>query len=75
MITIVVAVGKNSEIGKGNQLLWHLPKDLKHFKEITNGHPVIMGRKTYDSIGKLYLTVPILLLREKLTGLKKVFLS
>ncbi|CAM3587601.1 dihydrofolate reductase [Elizabethkingia occulta] len=52
MITIVVAVGKNSEIGKGNQLLWHLPKDLKHFKEITNGHPVIMGRKTYDSIGK-----------------------
>lgn len=52
MITIVVAVGKNNEIGKGNQLLWHLPKDLKHFKEITNGYPVVMGRKTYDSIGK-----------------------
>ena len=52
MITIVVAAGKKNEIGKGNELLWHLPKDLKHFKEITNGHPVIMGRKTYDSIGK-----------------------
>lgn len=52
MITIVVAVGKNNEIGKDNQLLWHLPKDLKHFKDLTTGHPVIMGRKTYESIGK-----------------------
>ncbi len=52
MITIVVAMGLNNEIGTDNQLLWHLPKDLKHFKEITSGHPVIMGRKTYESIGK-----------------------
>ena len=52
MITIVVAMGKNREIGLNNQLLWHLPKDLKHFKELTTGHPVIMGRKTYESIGK-----------------------
>lgn len=52
MITIVVAMGKNREIGANNQLLWHLPKDLKHFKELTSGHPVIMGRKTYESIGK-----------------------
>ncbi len=52
MTTIVVAMGKNNEIGSDNQLLWHLPKDLKHFKEITSGHPVIMGRKTYESIGK-----------------------
>ena len=52
MITIVVAMGKNREIGANNQLLWHLPKDLKHFKELTTGHPVIMGRKTYESIGK-----------------------
>ncbi len=52
MVTIVVAMGKNREIGKENQLLWHLPKDLKHFKDITSGHPVIMGRKTYESIGK-----------------------
>lgn len=52
MTTIVVAMGEKSEIGFENQLLWHLPKDLKHFKEITSGHPVIMGRKTYESIGK-----------------------
>ncbi|QCX52863.1 dihydrofolate reductase [Elizabethkingia sp. JS20170427COW] len=52
MITLVVAAGKKNEIGKDNQLLWHQPKDLKHFKEITQGHPVIMGRKTYESIGK-----------------------
>ncbi|MFY7844142.1 dihydrofolate reductase [Chryseobacterium gambrini] len=52
MTTIVVAMGENNEIGFENQLLWHLPKDLKHFKEITSGHPVIMGRKTYESIGK-----------------------
>ncbi|WP_294250503.1 dihydrofolate reductase, partial [uncultured Chryseobacterium sp.] len=52
MTTIVVALGQNNEIGFENQLLWHLPKDLKHFKEITSGHPVIMGRKTYESIGK-----------------------
>ncbi|NAW51801.1 dihydrofolate reductase [Elizabethkingia argentiflava] len=52
MITIIAAVGKNNEIGKGNQLLWYLPKDLKHFKQITNGYPIIMGRKTFHSIGK-----------------------
>ncbi len=52
MTTIVVAMGEKNEIGFENQLLWHLPKDLKHFKDITSGHPVIMGRKTYESIGK-----------------------
>lgn len=52
MTTIVVAMGEKNEIGFKNQLLWHLPKDLKHFKDITSGHPVIMGRKTYESIGK-----------------------
>lgn len=52
MTTIVVAMGKNRAIGYNNQLLWHLPKDLKHFKDITSGHPVIMGRKTFESIGK-----------------------
>lgn len=52
MVTIVVAIGKNRGIGSNNQMLWHLPKDLKHFKEITSGHPVIMGRKTFESIGK-----------------------
>ena len=52
MITLVVAMGLNREIGVDNQLPWHLPKDLKHLKEITSGHPIIMGRKTYESIGK-----------------------
>ncbi|KQC01903.1 dihydrofolate reductase [Pedobacter sp. Hv1] len=51
-ISIVVAISANNAIGKDNQLLWHLPADLKHFKEITTGHPIIMGRKTYDSIGR-----------------------
>ncbi len=52
MITLVVAMGLKNEIGLNNQLLWHLPKDLKHFKELTSGHPIVMGRKTYESIGK-----------------------
>jgi dihydrofolate reductase len=51
-INIVVAIAANNAIGKNNKLLWHLPKDLKHFKELTTGHTVIMGRKTYDSVGK-----------------------
>lgn len=51
-MTIVVAMGSDRAIGKDNQLLWHLPKDLKHFKNLTSGHPVVMGRKTYESIGK-----------------------
>lgn len=45
-------MGEKNEIGFNNQLLWHLPKDLKHFKDLTSGHPIIMGRKTYESIGK-----------------------
>ena len=52
MITIIAAIGKNNELGKDNQLLWHLPEDLKYFKKMTMGHPIIMGRKTYESIGK-----------------------
>ena len=51
-ISIVVAIAENYAIGKNNQLLWHMPADLKHFKTITSGHTVIMGRKTYDSVGK-----------------------
>ena len=52
MIQIVVIVDQNNGIGKNNQLLCHIPADLKHFKQLTVGHPVIMGRKTYDSMGK-----------------------
>ncbi|WP_295654412.1 dihydrofolate reductase [uncultured Mucilaginibacter sp.] len=51
-ITIVVAISSNYAIGKNNQLLWHLPKDLKHFKDTTAGGTVIMGRKTFDSVGR-----------------------
>ena len=52
-LAIIVAMDKNRVIGKGNQLPWHLPADLKHFKSMTMGKPVIMGRKTYESLGKL----------------------
>lgn len=52
LVSLVVAVSSNNAIGKNNQLLWHLPADLKHFKQITTGHTVFMGRKTYESIGK-----------------------
>ena len=52
MISIIVAIGNNNEIGKNNKLLWHIPEDLKKFKEITLGKTVIMGRNTYESIGK-----------------------
>lgn len=51
-ISIAVAVGENYAIGKNNQLLWHMPADLKFFKQTTSGHTVIMGRKTFDSVGK-----------------------
>ncbi|MDI9473269.1 MAG: dihydrofolate reductase, partial [Bacillota bacterium] len=47
------AVGKNNIIGKENGLLWHLPNDLKHFRKITEGHTIIMGRKTFESIGRV----------------------
>ncbi|RYE05608.1 MAG: dihydrofolate reductase [Sphingobacteriaceae bacterium] len=52
IVTLIVAVSANNVIGKNNQLIWHLPADLKHFKQLTTGHAVFMGRKTYDSIGK-----------------------
>ena len=52
MITIIAAIGKNRELGKDNDLIWHLPNDLKRFKKVTSGHDVIMGRKTFESLGK-----------------------
>ncbi|MDR1225629.1 MAG: dihydrofolate reductase [Prevotellaceae bacterium] len=52
LISIIVAIAANNGIGKNNRLLWHIPEDLKHFKQITSGHAVIMGRKTFDSIGR-----------------------
>ena len=52
-VVIVAAIGRNNELGKDNRLLWHLPEDLKRFKEITTGHKIIMGRKTFESLPKL----------------------
>lgn len=52
MISIIVAVAENGVIGDKNALLWHISEDLKYFKSVTSGHPVIMGRKTYESLGR-----------------------
>ncbi len=52
MLSIIVAKAKNNIIGKDNKMIWHLPEDLKHFKNLTTGHTIIMGRKTFESLGK-----------------------
>lgn len=51
-VYLVAAVAANGVIGKDGQLPWHLPEDLKHFKRLTLGHPIIMGRRTWESLGK-----------------------
>jgi dihydrofolate reductase len=51
-LSFIVAAAKNGVIGRNNQLPWHLPQDLKYFKSVTLGKPIIMGRKTFESIGK-----------------------
>jgi dihydrofolate reductase len=53
VVSLIVAMARNGVIGKDNQLPWHLPEDLKRFKRLTMDHHIIMGRKTYESIGKL----------------------
>ena len=53
-ISIIVAISKNNAIGKDNQLIWNLPKDMKFFMDTTLGHPVIMGRKNFESIPEKY---------------------
>mgnify|MGYP001140851149 FL=1 len=52
MVSIIVAVAENGVIGDKNALLWHISEDLKYFKSVTSGHPVVMGRKTYESLGR-----------------------
>jgi len=52
MITIIAAAGENNELGKDNELVWHLPDDFKRFKQLTTGHHIIMGRKTFESFPK-----------------------
>lgn len=51
-LSVIVAVSENNAIGHQNGLPWHLPADLQHFKKITMGHPILMGRKTFESIGR-----------------------
>lgn len=51
-ISIIAAIGKNNEIGRKNTLLWNMPADMKHFKDTTSGKTVIMGQKTFESLGK-----------------------
>lgn len=51
-LTIIAAISQNRVIGRDNDLVWHLPDDLKRFKELTKGHHVIMGRKTFESVGR-----------------------
>ncbi|MBP9682722.1 MAG: dihydrofolate reductase [Bacteriovorax sp.] len=52
IVSLIVAVGPKGEIGNENKLLWHISEDLKNFKKITNGKAIVMGRKTFESIGK-----------------------
>ena len=53
MLSIIVAKAKNNIIGKDNALIWHLPEDLKRFKKMTTGHTIIMGRRTFESLGRV----------------------
>ena len=53
-LTLIAAIGKNRELGKNNDMIWHLPQDLKFFRQETSGHTIVMGRKTFESLpGKL----------------------
>ena len=52
MITLIAAAGQKNELGKDNDLIWHLPDDFKRFKSLTTGHYIIMGRKTFESFPK-----------------------
>ena len=52
MVSIIVAAAENGVIGRQGQLPWQLPADLQHFKALTLGHPIVMGRRTFESIGR-----------------------
>jgi dihydrofolate reductase len=66
IISLIAAIGENRELGKNNKLLWHIPEDMKRFKKLTTGHPVIMGRTTYESMGKpLSNRINIIITRDK----------
>ncbi len=57
-LSLIAAIGLNRAIGKGNGLIWHIQDDLKRFKELTSGHPVIMGRKTWESLPEKFRPLP-----------------
>jgi dihydrofolate reductase len=57
-LSIIAAIGRNRAIGRDNQLLWSIPDDLKRFKALTSGHPVIMGRKTWESLPEKFRPLP-----------------
>ncbi|RMA57611.1 dihydrofolate reductase [Ulvibacter antarcticus] len=66
MITMIAAAGENNELGKDNDLVWHLPDDFKRFKQLTTGHFIIMGRKTFESFPKpLPNRVHLVITRDK----------
>lgn len=66
MLSIIVAVAENNVIGKDNDLIWKLPRDMKHFKETTTGHYIIMGRKTFESNGRpLPNRINVIITRDK----------
>ena len=58
MLSLIAAVARNHVIGNNNQLLWHLPEDMRHFRETTRGKPVIMGRKTWESLPDSFRPLP-----------------
>ena len=58
MISLIAALARNRAIGKNGQLLWHLPEDMRHFRETTRGKPVIMGRKTWESLPDSFRPLP-----------------
>ena len=58
MLSLIAAVARNGVIGRDNQLLWHLPGDMRHFRETTRGKPVIMGRKTWESLPEKFRPLP-----------------
>ena len=69
MISIIAAIGKNNELGKGNDLVFHLKEDMKYFRETTAGHTVAMGRKTWESLpGKLKNRTNIVFSRHEVEG-------
>ena len=70
-VTIIAVLGRNRVIGKGNRMPWHISEDLKRFKRLTVGHSVLMGRKTYDSMGKpLADRRNVVLSSKKITGVE-----